>query len=133
MLYQPPDKPRLRPSLVKDLFVIPAKSTNHQIENQATAVLAWLIDRSPEFARRCLELFVGPDHVPHGPVGARTWVTLPKPGGGAVFPDLSIDATEPSFQVLVEVKIGSEFHEYPTPDGTSISQPDFYRWAWSAH
>jgi len=130
-LYQDPAKPRLRPSLVKDLFTIPAKATNHQIENQATAVLAWLIDRSPALAAAIVELFLGDaaPRVTHA--GTRTWVSLPKPGGGAVFPDLSIDGDGASLQLLIEVKVGSDFHDYVTPEGTVVSQPEFYRRVWS--
>jgi hypothetical protein len=130
-LYQDPAKPRPRPSLVRDLLTIPAKVDNHQIENQATCVLAWLVDRSPVFARALLELFAG-DALPIvEPVGARTWISVPKPGGGAVFPDLSIEGADASFQLLVEVKVGSDFHAFELPDGDSALQPAFYRHAWT--
>jgi hypothetical protein len=126
-LYQDPAADRPRPSLVRDLLRIPAKVDNHQIENQATCVLGWLVDRSPVFARELIAMFVGDAVTVVEPIGARTWLSLPKPGGGAVFPDLSIDCAEASLQLLVEVKVGSEFHAYDT----GVLQPDYYRWAWS--
>jgi hypothetical protein len=39
-----------RPSLISDLLTVPANPGQHQLENQATTVLAWLVDRSPAFA-----------------------------------------------------------------------------------
>jgi hypothetical protein len=117
---------RPRPSIVRDLLRIPAKIDNHQIENQATCVLGWLVDRSPVFARELVALFVGDAVEVVEPIGARTWISLAKPGGGAVFPDLSIEAAAASLQLLVEVKVGSEFAVYE--DGTL--QPDYYRQRW---
>lgn len=131
-LYRDPTLPRPRPSLIRDLFTIPAKATNHQLENQATAVLAWLMDRSPMVARAVVALFMAEEHVPAAAIGARTWISLPKPEGGAVFPDLSIDAVDGELQLLIEVKVASGFHEYLLDDGTTLSQPEFYRHAWSA-
>jgi hypothetical protein len=90
-LYQDPIKARPRPSLIRDLLTIPAKVDNHQIENQATCVLAWLVDQSPVLARDLVEVFVGNAIDVVEPIGARTWLSVPKPDGGAVFPDLSID------------------------------------------
>ena len=84
--YQDPDKPRHRPSLVEDLFKLPTKPGLHPLENQSTATLAWLIDRSPIFAREIVELFLGPGSAPDGTLGARTWISLPNPDGAFLFP-----------------------------------------------
>jgi hypothetical protein len=67
-----------RPSLVGDLLTIPALDANHQLENQATSVLAWLIDYSPILADTVLDLFVGAERA-RGAVSARDQVMLPKP------------------------------------------------------
>jgi hypothetical protein len=131
-LYQDPETShRLRPSLVKDLLTTPASVTNHQLENQATIVIAWLVDRSRAVATAILELFLGQaGAVGASAMGARTQLSLPKPGGGYVFPDLSVDVAGRKLQLLVEVKVGSAFHEYELSDGRRLSQPEFYRHAW---
>lgn len=118
-----------RPSLVGDLLGVSATDTNHQFENQATTVLAWLVDWSPAVAAAVLKLFLG-DHAPVelGRTGARTQITLPKPGGGALYPDLSVCVDGHAVQVLIEVKIGSDFHHYPEFGGKS--QPEVYREVW---
>ena len=127
-LYHDPSLPYLHPSLVGDLLGVPATTSQHQLENQTTTVLAWLVDRSPTLARAVLGLFLG-DYVPgEGPIGARTQLTLPKRGGGALYPDLSICMGEHALQLLVEVKVDSEFHVYPEFDG--LRQPDVYRLLW---
>src|SRR4051794_38878824 len=130
-LYQDPAAPRPRPSLVRDLFTLPTKPTLHPLENQATAVLAWLADRSKAFAAELVSLFLGASVEIAHPIGARAWVSLPQPGGVAVFPDLSLDGPAKRFQLLIEVKVGSDFHVYPMPDGSALSQPDYYRYAWA--
>ena len=58
-LYHDPTLPGGRPTLVGDLLGIPATDKNHQLENQATTVLAWLVDRSPSIAQMVLKLFLG--------------------------------------------------------------------------
>jgi hypothetical protein len=128
-LYQDPSLPYLRPSLVGDLLGVPATTSQHQLENQATAVVAWLVDRSPALARVVLELFLR-DHAPdEGPVGARTQLSLAKPGGGALYPDLSICVGGHALQLLVEVKVDSEFHVYP--EFGHRLQPAVYRLLWA--
>jgi hypothetical protein len=129
--YQDPDKPRHRPSLIADLFKLPTKPGLHPLENQATATLAWLIDRSPAFAREIVELFLGPGSAPQGTIGARTWVSLPNPGGTFVFPDLCIEAADGQLQLLVEVKVASALAQIPGSDGVIRSQEAHYRWAWT--
>src|SRR4051812_27029734 len=101
------------------------------LENQLTESLAWLINRSDRFARRVVDVFARAD--PElatalegvGKIGARTQLPLPRPGGGTLFPDLSIDGEGGSFQLLVEVKVTSGFHDY---DG--LLQPAMYAHAW---
>ena len=63
---------------------------------------------------------------------ARTQISLPRPGGGNVFPDLSIEGAGASFQLLVEVKIGAQLSESPDADGGAVKQDDLYRQAWAA-
>ena len=82
-LYHDPDAGHSRPHLIVDLLDVPAKPNNHQLENQATTVLAWLVDGSPELAREVVQLFLG-ESPPDGSIVARTQVSLGKPGGGAV-------------------------------------------------
>ncbi len=78
-LYQDPDGPRHRPSLIEDLVKLPTKATNQPLENQSTATLAWLIDRSSVFAREFVALFMGAEPLPDGTIGARGWVPLRMP------------------------------------------------------
>jgi hypothetical protein len=118
-LYQEPLGHRARPTVIPALMSIPASASMHQHENQATAALAWLADRSLPFARRLAALFIGDDGLVDrcAAIGARAHtLSLPRPGGGAVFPDMSLDGTNAEFQILVEVKVGSEsaFTQRPT-------------------
>lgn len=130
-LYHEPTPHGVRPTLVGDLLAIPATDKNHQLENQATTVLEWLVDRSPAIARAVLNLFLG-DRVPVGnaTVGARTQLSLPKPDGGALYPDLSICVGGRALQLLVEVKVGS-VHAIYEEFGDQL-QPGVYRELWTA-
>ena len=128
--YQDPDKPRHRPSLIEDLFKLPTKPGLHPLENQSTATLAWLIDNSPVFAREFVELFLGAGSAPDTTLGARTWLTLPNPDGGVLFPDLCIEAAGGQLQLLVEVKVASGLAQYLGRDRIMRSQPVQYRWCW---
>jgi hypothetical protein len=130
--YQDPDKPHHRPSLIADLFKLPTKPGLHPLENQATATLAWLIDRSPRFAREIVGLFLGAGSVPGGTMGARTWVSLPSPGGTVCFPDLCIEGSGGQLQLLIEVKVASALAQVLGIDGVVRSQEAHYRWAWGA-
>ncbi|CAB4895674.1 unannotated protein [freshwater metagenome] len=129
-LYHAPALTYGRPDLFVDLFSVPATITQHQLENQATTVLAWLIDRSPVLGQAITRMFAGDLVRSRIAVGARTQVSLPKPGGGALHPDLSICGADPAFQILVEVKIDSEFHAYP--EFGDRLQPDVYRHLWES-
>lgn len=122
--YQDPDKPRRRPSLIEDLVKLPTKPGLHPLENQATATLAWLIDRSPTFACEMVDLLLGPGSAPDATIGARTWVKLANPDGGVLFPDLCIEAAGGELQLLVEVKVASVLAQYACSDGVTRSQDD---------
>lgn len=113
---------------------VPAKQGQHQHENQATEILAWLIDRSDVVARAAAGLFLGDLPALRGAerIAARTQVSLPHPAGGTVFPDLSIEGAGASFQLLVEVKIGAELSESLDAGGGAVKQDDVYRQAWAA-
>lgn len=127
-LYHSPGVEAQRPSLVGDLLSIAAKDTNHQLENQATTVLAWLVDRSPSIASAVLRMFLGTSAPSGGLIGARTQVAMPKPQGGALYPDLSICMADHELQLLVDVKVGASFH--PHEDFGGELQPDVYRHLW---
>jgi hypothetical protein len=109
---------------------LPATPEQHPLENQCTAVLAWLVDRSDLFAREFVALFLD-DPVPAGTVGARAQLSLPMPDGSTLRPDLSVDGPNGSLQLLVEVKVASVLATYETPDGTVRRQDRQYAWGWS--
>jgi hypothetical protein len=111
---------------------VPATAVQHQQENQATTVLAWLADRSIPLARAVTQLFLGSEQpgVSADVIGARTQLSMQRVTGGTVFPDLSLDGSARAFQVLVEVKIDAEFHSYVDDDGKQIPQPELYRQIW---
>src|SRR4051794_2281614 len=117
-VYSDPSKRHIRPSLIGGITSVAATSKMVQAEDQWTEVLAWLIDRSRRFAAGVLELFLHGDEEALAAVqsavviGARTQVMLPSIGAGAIWPDLSVEGSDRAFQLLVEVKLGSEFHEY---------------------
>lgn len=129
-LYHDPELDDVRPALVGDLLGIPAQDKHHQLENQATTVLAWLVDRSPAIARRVLTLFLGAHATfdAHLAIGAKTQVTLPKPDGGALYPDLSICVAARAIQLLVEVKVDAQHAVYEQYGGEL--QPQVYRDLW---
>ena len=127
-LYHDPELPYLRPSLIGDLLAVPATKEQHQLENQTTTVLAWLVDRCPAIGRSVLRLFLGDQTAVDGKIGARTQLSLAKPNGGVLYPDLSICVSGQARQLLVEVKVDSVMAEYPEFDGAL--QPDVYRVLW---
>jgi hypothetical protein len=55
-LYHDPSLSYLRPSLIGDLLSVPATKEQHQLENQTTTVLAWLVDQCPAIADAVLRL-----------------------------------------------------------------------------
>lgn len=127
-LYHDPLLPHARPALIRDLLDVPATSSHHQLENQSTTVLAWLVDRSPAIAHAVLRLFLGEHGEVVGAVSAKTQLSLPKPGGGALYPDLSMCVSDHQVQLLIEVKVDSDFHSYP--EFENRSQPEVYRLLW---
>jgi hypothetical protein len=133
-IYLDPAGPYPHPTLFPALMSVPAKEGQHQHENQATEILAWLIDRSDVVARAVGGLFLGDLPALRGAerIAARTQISLPRPSGGTVFPDLSIEGASASFQLLVEVKIGAQLSESPDADGGVVKQDDVYRQAWAA-
>jgi len=113
---------------VRDLLGLTATTAHHALEDQATTVLAWLIDRSPVIARSVRRLFLGPVGDVEGTIGAETQVSLPKPVGGALRPDVSICVSDRAPQLLVEVKVASELAVYSEFD--SLQQDAVYRHLW---
>lgn len=113
---------------MRDLLGLTATTAHHALEDQATTVLAWLIDRSPLIARSVLRLFLDSVGDVGRIVGAETQVSLPKPGGGALRPDLSICVSDRALQLLVEVKAASDFSVHPEFGGRR--QDEVYRHLW---
>ncbi len=110
---------RDRPDLIVELFAQPAWDRHHQLENQASIVLAWLIDRSPKVAHRLLRLWLGDFDVPDDLViGARNQVILPS----KLRPDISIDVEGRVLQLLIEVKVAGDLE-----DGDGHPQDEEYR------
>lgn len=133
-IYLDPAGPYPHPTLLPALMKVPAKEGQHQHENQATEVLAWLVDNSDVVARTVCTLFL--DDLPHvdaaHTIGARTQITLPRTVGSPVYPDLSIEGSNASFQLLVEVKIAADLSEtLDQQTGKAIQQDDLYRSLWA--
>lgn len=122
-LYQDPTVPgRIRPNLMAELLGQPAWDQHHQLENQASIVLAWLIDRSPEVARRLIDLWLEDPELPTGAViGVRDQVILPS----KLRPDISIEVSQHSLQLLIEVKVSAELAEH-----NEKRQDEAYRREW---
>ena len=129
-------------SLLWGLMTQPAGVLQHPLENQLSEVIAFLIDRSPRFASGFLRLCDGDRDgalrvAVEGTeaVGARTRISLsaPAPEGlpkrATLFPDISIEGDDRSFQIFVEVKVDAEPH-VTTIAGVELLQPDAYAAAW---
>jgi hypothetical protein len=123
--YQDPSTAgRIRPNLLTELLGQPAWEQHHQLENQASIVLAWLIDRSPPLARRLIDLWLEDPELPKDAViGARDQVILPS----GLRPDISVEVSGRSLQLLIEVKVGASFAEHD-----ERRQDDAYRNEWRA-
>lgn len=123
-LYQDPKMPgRLRPSLVVELLGQPAWEQHHQLENQATIVLAWMIDRSPAIGRSLLDLWLDDvDLAEDAVIGARSQIEFPS----KLRPDISVEVSDRAVQLLIEVKVGAHFAEH-----AGLVQDDAYRAEWS--
>jgi hypothetical protein len=107
-------------------------------ENQLTECVAWIVSRSPAFARAFCGQFLAERERGENALAratqfaAETFVTLPHPvGKGVLFPDLLVCGDARSFELLVEVKAGSTPHSYPDGDALLL-QPDMYAKAWRA-
>lgn len=122
-LYQDPTAPgRIRPNLMAELLGQPAWEQHHQLENQASIVLAWLIDRSPVIARRLIDLWLEDPDLPAGSaIGARDQVSFPSKRR----PDISIDVGDRALQLLIEVKVGAQL-----ADHSGVPQDQAYRDEW---
>ena len=118
------------PNLIAELTRFHSTKAVVPEENQMTAALAWLLDRSQVFAREFAGLFLGSDVLADiKQFGTQTQVSLPNPSGGLLWPDLSLAGDARSFELLIEVKVGATPNEYP--DGEEILlQPDMYAKAW---
>lgn len=138
------ESPASRParSLLWGLMTQPASVLQHPLENQLSEVIAFLIDRSPRFASGFLRLCDGDRDgalrvaVERAEaVGARTRISLPAPAPeglpkrATLFPDISIEGDNRSFQIFVEVKVDAEPH-VTTIAGVELLQPDAYAAAW---
>jgi hypothetical protein len=129
------------PSLLAGLMSQRATQAQHPIENQFSEALGFLIARWPNFAAnfavRCsqendrqLQASVAAVDV----IGARTRLSLPVlhfdgVKRGFVFPDLSIEGSHRTFQILLEVKVDADLH-HAVVDGRKLLQPDAYAAAW---
>ena len=119
------------PNLISELTRFRSTKAAVPEENQMTAALAWLLDRSQVFAREFASLFIDGD-VLDGVTrfGTQTQVALPNPTGkGLLWPDLALAGDARSFELLVEVKVGAEPNEYPEGEQVFL-QPDMYAKAW---
>lgn len=131
-IYVDPTQPgRDRPTLFADLLGQPSHQAHQQLENQASLILGWLCDRSPAIARALARLFLD-DHPAvdsAARLGARTQVQLPSATKGNLRPDLSIEGSDRSFQLLVEVKTTASFaiHHHTGPP---TLQHETYRHLW---
>jgi hypothetical protein len=133
---------RPAPSLLAGLMTQPTTHAQHPLENQFSEALSFLISRWPKFAAsfaaRCgdendRQLRASVDAAKS--IGARTRLSLPvrhSANGakrGFLFPDISIEGSDRTFQVLLEVKIDAEPH-YAVVGGIKLLQPDAYASAW---
>ena len=133
----PTSATRRRPNLIEGLTRYAPTKLVVQGENQVTEALAWLLDRSPHFARAFARLCLHEGdaealsavEAAHA-FGAATQIALPHPEEpGRLWPDLALAGDSRLFEVLVEVKLGADPHAYPSEDEVLL-QPEMYRRAW---
>jgi hypothetical protein len=137
-VYIDPSSKRQRLSLMGELTKLPSRPAHVPAEDQMTAALAWLADHSEQLARALCELFLEPaDEEAREALGRATstgadvQLRLPRVGAGFLWVDLSLTGADREFQLLVEVKLGSDFHQYAIPAlGATLAQPDAYLHAW---
>lgn len=130
---------KLQPlSLVGELTKLPSRPAQVPAEDQLSAVVAWLADHSEVFARAMCDLLLaeddreGRDALARATgLGAEVQVRLPSVGMGFLWADLAIAGADGEFQLLVEVKLGSDFHQYAIAElGRTLAQPEAYLHAW---
>jgi hypothetical protein len=139
-VYIDPSSKHQRLSLIGELTKLPSRPAQVLAEDQMTAALAWLADHSEQLARALGELFLEDDDEEarealrrSTAVGADVQLRLPSVGAGFLWADLSVAGADREFQLLVEVKLGSDFHQYVVPAlGETLAQPDAYLHAWRA-
>lgn len=125
-----------RLSLIGELTKLPSRPKHSPAEDQLTAAVAWLADRSTVFANEFCKLVLGADDEALDALAIATdlsadvQVRLPSVGAGFLWADLSIAAPAHAFQLLVEVKLTSDFHQYEIADVGTLSQPEAYLHAW---
>jgi hypothetical protein len=118
--------------LIVALMRAPTSAAVRPEENQFSEALAWALRRVPGLARDFALLFVAGDAEAENAIrsaseiGVDTRVTARGPSGEVLFPDISLCGSGLAFQLLVEVKVGSGFHEYPLADGSMVFQPEIY-------
>lgn len=137
-VYIDPSSKHQRLSLIGEMTKLPSRPAQVPAEDQMTAALAWLADHSEQLARALGELFLEPDDkearealARSTSMGADVQLRLPSVGAGFLWSDLSLAGADREFQLLVEVKLGSDFHQYVIPAlGATLAQPDAYLHAW---
>jgi hypothetical protein len=136
-VYFDPSRRLGRLSLLGELTKLPSRPGFVPAEDQLTAALAWLADHSDDFARAlCALVLDGTDERARAALaqstvlGAAFQVRLPSIGAGFLWADLSIAGSERAFQLLVEVKLTSEFHSYNVPGVGTLAQPEAYLYSW---
>ena len=124
-------------SLIGELTKLPARPTHVPAEDQLSAVLGFLADHAEPFARALCERFLADDDqearaalAESKQLGAGLQLRLPSIGAGFLWPDVSVCGEKRGFQLLIEVKLGSDFHQYANPAGGVFFQPDAYLHAW---
>jgi hypothetical protein len=137
-VYIDPSSKHQRLSLIGELTKLPSRPAQVPAEDQMTAALAWLADHSEQLARALCELFLETDDEEarealgrSTSIGADVQLRLPSFGAGFLWADLSLAGADRELQLLVEVKLGSDFHQYAIPAlGATLAQPDAYLHAW---
>jgi hypothetical protein len=137
-VYIDPHSKHQRLSLSGELTKLPSRPAQVPAEDQMTAALAWLADHSEKLARALCDLFLERDDEEardalsrSTSVGADVQLRLPSIGAGFLWADLSLAGADRALKMLVEVKLGSEFHQYAIPAlGKTLAQPDAYLHAW---
>lgn len=131
-MYVDPAGPNYRPpNLIEELTRFHTTKAVVPGENQLTATLAWLLDRSQVFAREFAGLYLESE-VLDGVTrfGTQTQVKLPSHAGTSLLrPDLSLAGNSGSFELLIEVKVGATPIEYPVGEHILL-QPDMYAGLW---